>query len=241
MAQRRLASGLSTSSRIVEQMVKIRATFIATILFAFCVIGSWSQSSEHFFDADSRLDKSQLCDTLLRQAASNLEKQQWEYAVEKYGKVLEIDADNLAARYFRAYANTKLRHYDWAKSDYEDLLRIVPRHFESQLGLAYIYEKTGKNREAFDIYNRIVQQFPDSAMAYAARAVYEQNNNLAEVALYDWEQAIDRSPDNTDFMISRVSLLVSLSRREEAVAALNEMRRRGVPMGLLREWYKKCE
>ena len=219
----------------------MRNIFVTTILFMFCAIGSYSQSAEHFFDSDSKLDKAQLCDTMLKQAAANLEKQQWEYALEKYGKVLEIDENNLAARYFRAYAHTKLRHYDWAKSDYEDFLHIVPKHLEAQLGLAYIYEKLGKNRDAFDMYNRIVQQFPDSATAYAARAVYEQSNNLVEVALYDWEQAIRRSPDNTDYMISRVELLITLNRKEEAVAALNEMRKRGVPMGLLRQWYKKSE
>lgn len=219
----------------------MRSIFVTAMLFMFCAIGSRSQSAEHFFDSDSKLDKTQLCDTLLKQAAVNLEKQQWEYALEKYGKVLEIDENNLAARYFRAYAHTKLRHYDWAKSDYEDFLRIVPKHLEAQLGLAYIYEKLGKNRDAFDMYNRIVQQFPDSATAYAARAVYEQSNNLAEVALYDWEQAIRRSPDNTDYMISRVELLITLNRKEEAVAALNEMRKRGVPMGFLRQWYKKSE
>lgn len=219
----------------------MRSIFVTAMLFMFCAIGSRSQSAEHFFDADSRLDNSQLCDTLLKQAAANLEKHQWEYALEKYGKVLEIDGNNLAARYFRAYAHTKMRHYDWAKSDYEDFLRIVPKHLEAQLGLAYVYEKLGKKREAFDMYNQIVEQFPDSATAYAARAVYEQGNNLAEIALYDWEQAILHSPDNTDYMISRVELLVTLNRKDEAIAALDEMRRRGVPMGLLRQWYNKCK
>lgn len=123
------------------------------------------QSAEQFFNAESKLSNAQLCDTLLKQAAVNLDKQQWDYAIEKYGKVLEIDEKNLAARYFRAYAHTKLRHYDWAKSDYEDVLKIVPKHFETQLGLAYLYEKMGKKRDAFDMYNRIVQQFPDSASA----------------------------------------------------------------------------
>lgn len=199
------------------------------------------QSAEQFFNAESKLSNAQLCDTLLKQAAVNLDKQQWDYAIEKYGKVLEIDEKNLAARYFRAYAHTKLRHYDWAKSDYEDVLKIVPKHFETQLGLAYLYEKMGKKRDAFDMYNRIVQQFPDSASAYAARAVYEQANSLSEVALYDWEQAIRRSPSNTDYMISRVELLITLGRNDEAREALEEIERHGVPRGELRGWYRKLK
>lgn len=218
----------------------MRKTLIA-ISMMLCTVGSFGQSAEHFFDAESKLDNTQLCDTLLKQAAVNLEKQQWDYAIEKYGKVLEIDKDNLAARYFRAYAHTKLRHYDWAKSDYEDVLKIVPKHFETQIGLAYLYDKMGKKRDAFDMYNRIVQQFPDSAMAYAARAAYEQENNLAEIALYDWEQAISRNTSETGYMISRVELLITLGRKDEARETLDDMQRRGVAMGALRKWYEKVK
>lgn len=218
----------------------MRKTIIA-ISMMLCTVGSFGQSAEHFFDAESKLDNTQLCDTLLKQAAVNLEKQQWDYAIEKYGKVLEIDKDNLAARYFRAYAHTKLRHYDWAKSDYEDVLKIVPKHFETQIGLAYLYDKMGKKRDAFDMYNRIVQQFPDSAMAYAARAAYEQENNLAEIALYDWEQAISRNTSETGYMISRVELLITLGRKDEARETLDDMQRRGVAMGALRKWYEKVK
>lgn len=214
---------------------------IIALALMFCpAVRSHGQSTaERFFDSDALLTKEQLCDTLLRQAAANLEKQQWDYALEKYGKVLEIDGNNLAARYFRAYVHTKLRHYDWAKSDYEDFLRLVPRHFEAELGLAYVYEKLGKNRDAFDCYNRIVQHFPDSASAYAARAAYEQANNLVEVAVYDWERAIALAPSNTGYMISRIDLLITAGRRDEARRALDAMRQQGVPGAVLREWYRK--
>lgn len=218
----------------------MRKTLI-TIFIMLCSVGSFGQSAERFFDAESKLSNAQLCDTLLKQAAVNIEKQQWDYAIEKYGKVLEIDDKNLAARYFRAYAHTKLHHYDWAKSDYENVLKIVPKHLETQLGLAYVYEKMGKKRDAFDMYNRVVQQFPDSASAYAARAVYEQANNMAEVALYDWEQAISRNPSDTGYMISRVELLITLGRKDEAREALDDMQQHGVTKGELLKWYKKVK
>lgn len=214
---------------------------LITIFIMLCSVGSFGQSAERFFDAESKLSNAQLCDTLLKQAAVNIEKQQWDYAIEKYGKVLEIDDKNLAARYFRAYAHTKLHHYDWAKSDYENVLKIVPKHLETQLGLAYVYEKMGKKRDAFDMYNRVVQQFPDSASAYAARAIYEQANNMAEVALYDWEQAISRNPSDTGYMISRVELLITLGRKDEAREALDDMQQHGVTKGELLKWYKKVK
>ena len=50
-------------------------------------------------------------DLRLRKAAVNIELEQWEYAVEEYGRVLAIDDHNPAALFFRAYANVHLRQY----------------------------------------------------------------------------------------------------------------------------------
>ena len=45
-------------------------------------------------------------DLRLKKAAVNIELEQWEYAIEEYGNVLRLDSKNLAALYYRAYANT---------------------------------------------------------------------------------------------------------------------------------------
>ena len=61
----------------------------------------------------------QSTDLRLKKAAVNIELGQWEYAVEEYGRVLQLDQQNLAARYYRAYCHLHLREYALAKSDYE--------------------------------------------------------------------------------------------------------------------------
>ena len=180
-------------------------------------------------------------DLRLKKAAVNIELGQWEYAIEEYGRVLALDQKNLAALYFRAYAHTNQRHYDLAKNDYESFLAIVPKHFEAQLGLAMVKRALGRKTDTIDELNRLVQQFPDSAKAYAARAAYETELKQFELALFDWEEAMKREPRNLEFLVSRVDVLLTLKRHEDAWALLNDALRRGVPRAALKEWIDKCK
>ena len=177
----------------------------------------------------------------LLKAEANINLQQWDYAVQEYGYVLRLDEQNLAALFFRAFCHTQLRHYDLAKFDYETFLTIQPEHFEAHLGLAHTLQKMGKKTDAFDELNRIVQLFPDSADAYAARAAYETEQKQYDVALYDWDEAIRRRPDNADFVVSKADILIRIYKWREAREVLDAAVRRGIPRGALKEWYDKIK
>ena len=180
-------------------------------------------------------------DLRLKKAAVNIELNQWEYAVEEYGRVLELDAKNLAALYFRAYANVHLRRYDMAKYDYETFLSLQPKHFEAQLGLAMVKRNMGRKTDALDEMNRLVQLFPDSVYAYVARAGFEAELQQYEVALFDWDEAICRKPLNADFVASKVQLLLQLKRYDEAWQELEKAIKRGIPRVALKEWIDQCK
>lgn len=128
-----------------------------------------------------------------------------------------------------------------AKADYDAFLAIQPQHFEAHLGLAHVLQKMGRQAEAFDELNLIVQQFPDSADAYAARAAYETELKLYDVALYDWDEAIRRHPENVEYAVSKADVLLGLGRRNEARETLDAVVLQGVPRGALKEWYDKCK
>ena len=121
----------------------------------------------------------------LLKAEANINLEQWDYALAEYGKILHVDEKNLAALYFRAFVHVKQNHYDLARVDYEAFLRLQPTHFEARMGLAHVLQKMGRKSDTLDELNRIVQMFPDSADAYAARAVYETELKQYDVALYD--------------------------------------------------------
>ena len=151
-------------------------------------------------------------DLRLRKAAVNIELEQWEYAVEEYGRVLAIDDHNPAALDFRAYANVHLRQYALARADYEKLLAQLPLHMEARLGLASVYERMARWRNAAEEYNLLVEMFPDSAVCYAARAAFEISQKQYELALFDWEQAVNRSPQNVVYRASLADVRRKLRR-----------------------------
>ena len=180
-------------------------------------------------------------DLRLKKAEANINLQQWDYAAEEYGDVLRIDDRNLAALYFRAFCHTQLKHYDMAKADYESFLAIQPQHFEAHLGLAHTLQKLGRKTETMDELNRMVQLFPDSADAYAARAAYETEQKQYEVAVFDWDEAISRRPESFALVVSKVDVLIRQGKRKEALEALDAQVKKGTPKGMLREWYDQCK
>ena len=180
-------------------------------------------------------------DLHLRKAAANLELKQWQYAIDEYNLVLQKEPRNAAALFYRAYANTHLRRFDLARNDLNDLLVYYPRHFEGRLSLAVILQHTGKRQDALDQLNQTIQLYPDSAVAYAARANVERDMKQDEAALYDWQKAEQLDERNPLYVVSHVDLLLVLERRTEARMVLDDAVKRGIPRGMLLEWYEKCK
>ncbi len=177
----------------------------------------------------------------LLKAEANINLEQWDYALAEYGKILHADEKNLAALYFRAYVHMQQKHYDLARVDYESFLLLEPEHFEARLGLAHVLQKLGRKTETTDELNRLIQMFPDSADAYAARAAYETEMKQYDIALYDWDEAIRRKPLKSGFVVSKADILIRLYRMDEARKELNAAIKRGVPRYALKEWLDKCK
>lgn len=213
-----------------------------TLIVAVCAQAQtpreWRDSVSYLIEAIRQNPKS--IDLRLKKAEANINLQQWEYAVQEYGYVLRLDERNLAALYFRAFCHSQLKHYDLARVDYEAFLALQPLHFESHLGLAHTLQKLGRQTETLDELNRIVQLFPDSADAYAARAAYETERRLYDVALYDWDEAIRRKQGKVEYVVSKVEILIRQGRCREAREALDAAVMKGTPRGALKEWYDQC-
>lgn len=180
-------------------------------------------------------------DLHLRKAAINLELKQWQYAIDEYALVLQHEPRNPAALFYRAYANTHMRRFDLARNDLNDLLVFLPRHFEARLSLAVVLQQLGRKQEALDELNQTIEMHADSAVAYAARANLERQLKLDEAALYDWQRAEQLAPKDPTYAVSHADLLIVLERREEARRVLDEAVKRGIPKGMLLEWYDKCK
>ncbi len=176
-------------------------------------------------------------DLRLKKVAWNIELEQWNYAKDDLDKVLYLDKTNIAGLFFRAFVNEKLNRHNFARLDYQNLLVIVPGNFQAQLGLALLNEKDKHYTEAYDGINNLIEQYPDSAVAYAARGGMEKERGQLELAEYDYQQATMRDSTNKDFLINHVDLLLQLNRKQEAIADLERLRKLGMTPGELRDFY----
>ena len=204
------------------------------------------QAQENWRDSLTVLNKqiaqsSWSTDLHLRKANANLQLKQWQYAIDEYSLVLQREPHNPAALFYRAYANTHLRRFELSRADLLDLLAFVPRHFEARLSLAVVLQQLGRKQDALDQFNQTIQQHADSAVAYAARANLERDMKQDEVALYDWQRAEELSPRDVTYVVSHVDLLLVLGRKTEARRVLDAAVKRGIPRGMLAEWYGKVK
>jgi tetratricopeptide (TPR) repeat protein len=107
--------------------------------------------------------------------------------------------------------------------------------------LAVVLQQLGRKQDALDELNQTIELHGDSAVAYAARANLERQMKLDDVALYDWQRAEQLAPNDPTYVVSHVDLLLVLERREEARRVLDAAVKRGIPKGMLLEWYDKCK
>lgn len=218
---------------------------VMTLLLALAAVSMQAQTRQQLRDSlayysGQVMRRPHSADLRLRKASYNLQLEQWQYAKDEYDAVLKSDPQNLAALFYRAYANERLSLYKLARRDYEALLYVVPRHFEARLGLALLNQKDNRPTEAMDGINMLISQYPDSAVAYAARAGMETERGMYAPAEFDLTKAVELDPDNTDYIINRVNVRLLLGRKSDAREDLDAMLRLGVPKAALKEWYDKC-
>ncbi|MBW4869996.1 hypothetical protein KZY59_00310 [Prevotella buccae] len=170
----------------------------------------------------------------LKKVAWNIELEQWDYAKDDLDKVLFLNPTNVAGLFYRAFVNEKLHRFKFARLDYTNLLTLVPGNLEAQLGLALLNQKDGRLTEAYDGINSLVEQFPDSAIVYAARAGIEKERNMPELAEYDFSKALELDTDNVDYLLNHCDLLILLGRKESALSDINRLVALGVSRSSLR-------
>jgi tetratricopeptide (TPR) repeat protein len=137
--------------------------------------------------------------------------------------------------------NEKQGRFNFARLDYTNLLKLVPGNFEAQLGLALLNQKDKHYTEAFDEINRLVEQFPDSAVAYAARAGIEKERKMLELAEFDYTKAINKDGSNHDYILNRADIRIQLGKFDDAKDDLDRLVKMGVPRASMKEYYMRIK
>lgn len=180
-------------------------------------------------------------DLRLKKAAWNIQLEQWEYAKDDLDKVLFLNNTNIAGLYYRAFVNEKMKRYNFSRLDYQNLLVLVPGNFQAQLGLALLNEKDKHYTEAYDGLNSLIEQYPDSALAYAARGGVEKERGMLELAEYDYAEAVKRDKANIDYIVNHTDLLITLGRKADAIAELRRLQLLGIRPGQLNDFYMRIK
>ena len=178
-------------------------------------------------------------DLRLKKAGWNMQLMEWQYAKDEYDVILRRHPENVTALFFRAYANERLGRYNFARLDYQNLLALLPGDFHASLGLSLLNQKDHHYTEALDGINRLVEAYPDSAVAYAARGGMEKERGSLELAEDDYEQAWKLDRHTTDYLINLIDVRIRMGKREEALDSLHELERMGFPRRCLDAFYRR--
>lgn len=242
-----ILAGDGIGPEMMSDLCAATARKIVAVLVLSCSVANLSaQSKSELRDSlKVAIDRMEYApdsvDLRLQKASYNLQLEQWSYALDEYNYVLRRNPYNLAALLYRAYTNEKLHRYNFARLDYENMLTIVPGNFEGQLGLALLNQKDKHHTEALDQINRLVSQYPDSALAYAARAGIEKEQGMVSLAVYDYKEAIAREPGNTEYRIDYIDVLLMDKKKNEARRELDALVSMGVSRAALLDLYKRCK
>lgn len=145
-------------------------------------------------------------DLHLRKAALHVALDDWNFALDEYTIILNHYPNNPAALYYRAFVLSKMKRYAMSRNDYEHYIRIIPNDYNARIGLVMVNIKDGREMEAYDQVNNIIEMFPDSAMSYSIRAEMMEKKGMLEAAIYDYSMAIERDPENMSFLQARADL-----------------------------------
>lgn len=185
----------------------------------------------------------------LKKAALNVEAEQWQYALDEYTNVLDIDPKNITARYYRGFVNQKMGRYSFARTDYESVLAVNPDDMHTMMGLALTNLADGHSTTAYDQANILVTAYPDSVAAYAVRAEVESTLGMNDAAVEDIMKAIemeDKNPqsqlrmddDIVTYYLQAFDYYFAMGNKYDARACLDLLVKRGIPRPYLNNRYK---
>lgn len=229
--------------------------YIISFTLLLCCCAAGAQTLQEWRDSVSVLsqmiERSPLDLTLrLKKAACNIEMGQWQYALDEYTYVLDREPKNMTALYYRGYVNQHMGRLSFARKDYEDLLMVDPLNSHALMGLVMVNMEDKRTTQAFYDANRLVEQLPESAEAYAVRAEVERELDMTEAAIEDIEKAISiedavvkkKYPntvddDITSYQLTAFALYVQKRQKDKAKAALDYLVENGVPRTALVDYY----
>lgn len=213
------SDSLERAERLIQQTIKLDPVKKSNaVLYQYLgEIHQRSGKNEQALEAYTKgIDLSPTSSLLLSRASLYLHLNNQDRALSDYNKVLEAEADNEEALFFRAYILSSQRRYKEARTDYRHLLKLNPMHEDARLGLAILNSKDGRPKEAMEQLDALVHIYPNHAKHYLARCgLFEQRKEF-EKAMKDISMALELEPQNPECYLTRASLYLAMKKKKQA-------------------------
>lgn len=178
---------------------------------------------------------------LLDRAALLLQTGQNDRAYLDYCHVLDLDPKCVEALLMRAYIYLGRKDRMAARHDYQRLLEIEPSHYSGRLGLAMLEQQEQKYPEALALIQALMNDHPEDAVLYMARADIEREMGHTDLALIDLDEAIRIDDQLADAYLLRGDVWLMMKKKEAAKADFSKAMELGIPQNQLRERLKACQ
>jgi tetratricopeptide (TPR) repeat protein len=130
-------------------------------------------------------------DALLTQISQDLDKGDFQKALEGCNAVLKIDAHNFAAYFFRGFTYTQLGEYQTAIADFEQAIRIDPSSAYPYFGRGFARVQLEKYRDSLADFEQTIKMEPEFAHAYFWRGIALANLAQTDEAKSDLQKAAE--------------------------------------------------
>lgn len=147
-------------------------------------------------------DKQILRDAFSLRGSVFLNQMKLENSLLDYQKAVELDPKNENSLNNRGFCYYSMGNYSLAIQDFELAIKSNNKHTTSYVNLIALYKELGDIRKVEDIVNRLVENVPEPK-SYIERADYFQYIGKLNLALSNWNQAVELSGNNPDMLIER--------------------------------------
>ena len=110
-------------------------------------------------------------EALLNQASEDIDKGNLTAAIAKCDAILKIDKQNFAAYVFRGLANTGLKQYQVAVTDFEQAIRINPDSHYPHFGRGFARYQLKLYQESIADFDQTIKIEPEYANAFYWRGI----------------------------------------------------------------------
>ncbi len=185
--------------------------------------GLWAKAADHW--ADSLAHDGETADGLVILGEFSILAGEKARAIEVFRRAVALESSGetwagLGEAYFAADMT------DSAEVALRRAVALAPDQPRQRFNLANVLEITDRFAEAEEHFARYIEMVPDDAMGHLNYGIHLEKRGQYAAALAEATRALELDASLTPALLTRARSLEQLGRRDEAVAAVDELARR---------------